>query len=109
MGDHYITIEELRDLSQQMGRSRWRLVSDVAQVAAHYLRCHPAVDEVRYPGLKSDPDFEQAARMLVGGFGPVVDYRVAGEWKRLTCEPGDPRSLVLSLEESLSRSLQKHS
>lgn len=92
-----------------MGRSRWRLVSDVAQVAANYLRCHPAVDEVRYPGLKSDPDFGQAARMLVGGFGPVVDYRVAGEWRRLTCEPEDPRSLILSLEESLMRVLPEDS
>lgn len=81
-----------------MGAERWRLVSDVAQVVASYLRCHPKVEAVRYPGLKSDPLFEEASHILVGGFGPKVLYNAAGEWHKLICEPADPKETVMSLE-----------
>lgn len=87
-----------------MGHNRWREVSDVAQVAASYLRCHPRVEVVRYPGLKGDPLFDKAARMLVGGFGPYVDVRVAGEWRYLEFGPVDARESVLELERSLASS-----
>ena len=86
-----------------MGRQRWRLVSDVAQVVASYLRCHPLVDAVRYPGLKDDPQFEEASRTLVGGFGPMVWYSVAGEWRQLSCEPADARDVVMGLERELAK------
>ncbi len=52
---------------------------DAAQVAAVYLRCHPAVRTVAYPGLRRDPSFEVAARTLRGGFGPIVDFAVESE------------------------------
>ena len=87
-----------------MGGKRWREVSDVAQVAASYLRCHPRVEVVRYPGLKGDPLFDKAARTLVGGFGPYVDVRVAGEWRYLEFGPVDARESVLELERSLASS-----
>ena len=96
------SLEALLQLSDEMGRQRWRLVSDVAQVVANYLRCHPRVEAVRYPGLKDDPLFDEAARTLVGGFGPHVAYRVAGEWRRLDCGPVDAKELVLQLERSLA-------
>ena len=32
---------------------------------------------VSYPGLKGDASFEVAARTLRGGFGPLVDVRLA--------------------------------
>lgn len=88
-----------------MGRQQWRLVSDVAQVVACYLRCHPRVEAVRYPGLKEDPLFKKASCTLVGGFGPCVWYCVAGEWRELVCEAGDARELVLSLEHIMSKDL----
>lgn len=84
--------------------ARYRAASDVAQVVAAYLRCHPRVVEVRYPGLKGDPSFEVAARTLVGGFGPFVDYRVPASegWVRWTaCPDDDPREAVLALEREL--------
>ena len=97
-----IQLAELVVLAGTMGHGRWRLVSDVAQVVASYLRCHPRVEAVRYPGLKDDPLFAEAACTLVGGFGPFVDFRVAGEWRRVECGPGDPREAVMQLEYALA-------
>ncbi len=93
---------ELKALAEELGRERWREVSDVAQVVASYLRCHPCVEDVRYPGIKSDPLFAEAACTLVGGFGPVVMYRTKGEWRRLVCEAGDAREAVMNLERNLA-------
>lgn len=99
--DRSANLEDLLLLHEQMGRDRWREVSDVAQVVANYLRCHPRVEAVRYPGLKCDPDFKVAAHTLVGGFGPVVWYYTAGEWCELICEPGDAKAAVMALEREL--------
>ena len=87
-----------------MGSEAWRKVSDVAQVVACYLACHPRVASVRYPGLKDDPLFAEAAHTLVGGFGPLVRYCVAGEWRELTCEACDAKELVCSLEQQIASS-----
>ena len=86
---------------------RVRAASDVAQEVATYLSCHPRVAAVRYPGLRVDPSYENAASDLHHGFGPLVDYRAhgAGEWRRLSClgpdGPRDVAEVVLGLEEEL--------
>ena len=82
----------------------WRKASDVASVVASYLRCHPRVAEVRYPGLKGDPSFAVAAQTLQSGFGPIVDYRKlqTEQWTRISCSPCDAKSLVLGLEQTLA-------
>ncbi len=106
MGEKNLDIEALSALSSQMGRERWRVLSDAAQVVANYLVCHPRVEAVRYPGLKSDPDFPRAANALVGGFGPRVAYRVAGdpagEWRRWEADDRDARAQVMDLEVLLA-------
>ncbi|MCH4084314.1 MAG: PLP-dependent transferase [Olsenella sp.] len=56
---------------------RRRTANDNAQVAAAFLRCHPAVAEVRYPGLTDDPSYEAGAANLEDGFGPLVDAKFA--------------------------------
>lgn len=56
--------------------ARRRHANDNAQVMAAYLRCHPAVRDVRYPGLTDDPSYEAAAANLEDGFGPAVDVLV---------------------------------
>ena len=101
MGEKNLGIDSLLALSSQMGRERWRVLSDAAQVVANYLACHPRVEAVRYPGLKSDPDFPRAANMLVGGFGPYVRYRVAGEWRLWEADERDARAQVMDLEARL--------
>lgn len=79
--------------------AHWRATSDAAQVVAAYLRCHPAVRDVRYPGLRGDPSFEVAARTLQRGFGPIVDYLCEdGSWRRFVATTEDARAQVLELE-----------
>ena len=104
MGEKDLDIDALSALSSQMGRERWRGLSDAAQVVANYLVCHPCVEAVRYPGLRTDPDFPRAANALVGGFGPRVAYRVAGEWRIWEADERDAREQVMELEVLLARS-----
>ena len=108
MGEKDLDIDALSALSSQMGRERWRVLSDAAQVVANYLVCHPCVEAVRYPGLRTDPDFPRAANALVGGFGPRVAYRVtgdaAGEWRLWEADERDAREQVMELEVLLGRS-----
>lgn len=102
-----LSLDALEALSAEVGALRWRKVSDAAQVAACYLSCHPCLEAVRYPGLKSDPDFPQAANRLVGGFGPRVAWRAfgtsAGEWTLWEADSRDPREQVMDLECLLNR------
>ena len=75
--------------------------SDAAQVVAAYLACHPRVEAVRYPGLKTDPSFARATSQLVGGFGPYVDYtwkESPGEWHRFTATDEDVRTQIINFE-----------
>lgn len=102
MGEGHLDIDALSALSSQMGRERWRALSDSAQVVANYLACHPLVEAVRYPGLKTDPDFSRAASELVGGFGPRVAYLAAGEWRLWEADERDPRDQVMELEVLLA-------
>lgn len=97
-----LCVDELKGLSETLGPTLWREVSDMAQVVANYLRCHPRVDEVRYPGLKSDPLFEEASHTLVGGFGPVIDYRTGDIWHRLYCHHNEPKEGIMLLESELA-------
>lgn len=48
-----------------------------AEAVATLLTEHPAVTEVRWPGLPSHPGHEVAARQM-SGFGGMVSFRVAG-------------------------------
>ncbi len=96
-------LDQLSEVAQRMGRDEWRVVSDVAQVVANYLRCHPRVEAVLYPGLKDDALFKDASTRLVGGFGPIVYVLLEGEWHVLVCERQDAVNLVMMLEHSLSK------
>lgn len=98
MGERDLDLSALQTLSTQLGRERWRALSDAAQVVANYLVCHPRVEAVRYPGLKRDPDFPRAANTLVGGFGPYVRYCAAGEWRLWEADTRDVRDQVMELE-----------
>ena len=93
----------LLSLQAQMSAGEWRLVSDAAQVIACYLRCHPKVEQVRYPGLTSDADYREASSTLRGGFGPRVDVLLAdGGALRVTAGPEDAIGQVLGLEALLA-------
>lgn len=48
-----------------------------AEAVATMLDAHPAVSEVRWPGLPDDPGYETAARQM-RGFGGMVSLRLTG-------------------------------
>ena len=74
--------------------------NDAAAVIAAYLRAHPKVAEVRYPGLKDKEQFKIASTQFVGGFGPIVDFRtqeLPDVWQRLKATDDDPKQQILNL------------
>ena len=49
-----------------------------AMRVAEYLKDHPRVEEVYYPGLPDTPGYENARRILRGGYGGMVSFKVRG-------------------------------
>lgn len=97
------TLEDLQALALELPSEVWRQSSDVAQVVANYLRCHPCVVSVRYPGLKTDPLFSQAATMLQSGFGPYVWYETTCATELLDfTNTRDAKQAILELEQRLA-------
>lgn len=57
---------------------RVRAQSEHALKVAAFLRTHPAVERVHYPGLPAHPTHEMALRQMRGGFGGMVSFQVRG-------------------------------
>ena len=65
-----------------------------AMEVAQFLSYHPKVDEVIYPGLKTHPQYELAARQQ-RGFGGMISFMVKGgrearaawSWTTWSCAP----------------------
>ncbi len=81
--------------------------SQNALAVARWLKRHPKVAWVRYPGLEDDPSHANARRYLRGGFGGLVTFGVHGGseagrklinhvklWS-LLANIGDTRSLII--------------
>ena len=51
---------------------------DNAMAVARFLKGHPAVEWVRYPGLEDDPAYPVASRYLKNGFGGMVVFGAKG-------------------------------
>nr|MDA3835146.1 O-acetylhomoserine aminocarboxypropyltransferase/cysteine synthase [Spirochaetales bacterium] len=49
-----------------------------AKQTARFLKNHPKVTWVRYPGLEDDPSFPMANRYLKNGFGAMVVFGISG-------------------------------
>ena len=69
-----------------------------AMALAEWLRTHPAIEQVIYPGLEDHPQHALAARQM-DGFGGIVSIRVKGgfEGAKHLCE----RTRLFTLAESL--------
>jgi O-acetylhomoserine (thiol)-lyase len=52
--------------------------SENALAVAQYLKGHPKVAWVTYPGLPDDANHERAVKYLKGGFGPIVGVGIKG-------------------------------
>jgi O-acetylhomoserine (thiol)-lyase len=78
-----------------------------ALAVAKFLRSHPAVSWVRYPGLEEDPSHANAKKYFRGGFGGLVTFGVKGgreagkklidgaKLHSLLANIGDARSLII--------------
>ena len=70
--DAYLTMRGLKTLPLRMQRH-----SANAAAVAEFLSGHPAVRQVRYPGLPDHPGHQVAARQM-SGFGGMISIRLAG-------------------------------
>ncbi len=70
--DAWLVLRGLKTLAVRMERH-----CDNAEVVVDFLRSHPAVTEVHYPGLPDHPGHEVAARQM-RRFGGMVAFRVRG-------------------------------
>ena len=71
--DAYLTLRGLKTLELRVRRH-----CESAQAVAEFLKEHPKVKQVRYPGLPDDEGYSVAKRLLKGGFGGMVSFRVRG-------------------------------
>ena len=67
------TIQGIETLSLRMERHVQN-----AQAAAEFLENHPKVSWVKYPGLKSHPDYKLAKKYLPKGPGAILGFGVKG-------------------------------
>ena len=65
----WIVLQGIETLSLRMERH-----SENAAKVAEYLKKHPKVSWVRYPGLKDDPSYGVASQYLKNGFGGMVVF-----------------------------------
>ncbi|GAB4473603.1 MAG: O-acetylhomoserine aminocarboxypropyltransferase/cysteine synthase [Anaerolineales bacterium] len=67
------TLQGIETLSLRMERHVQN-----AQAVAEFLQQHPKVNWVKYPGLKSHPDYERAKRYLPKGAGAILGFGIKG-------------------------------
>jgi cystathionine gamma-lyase len=91
--DSFLALRGLKTLHLRM-----KAHCENAQALAEWLRTHPAIEQVIYPGLKDHPQHALAARQM-DGFGGIVTIRVKGgfEGAKRFCE----RTHLFTLAESL--------
>ncbi|MDR5694395.1 MAG: cystathionine gamma-synthase [Armatimonadota bacterium] len=70
--DCWLVLRGVKTLAIRMERHQ----ANASQVAA-FLRSHPRVERVYYPGLPDHPGYEVARRQM-SGFGGMVSFRVKG-------------------------------
>ncbi|MDC7677428.1 cystathionine gamma-synthase [Asticcacaulis machinosus] len=70
--DSYLTLRGVRTLFVRIKQQQ-----QSAQAVAEYLEGHPAVAKVFYPGLKSHPQHDLAARQQAG-FGAMMSFELKG-------------------------------
>ncbi len=70
----FLFLQGLETLSLRVQRT-----VDNALELANWLKKHPAVEAVNYPGLASSPYHDYAKRYLKNGFGGVLSFKVKGQ------------------------------
>jgi O-acetylhomoserine (thiol)-lyase len=98
----WIFLQGIETLALRMARH-----CENALAVAKYLKRHPKVSWVRYPGLKEDPSYRLARTYLKNGFGGMVVFGVKGGYDAAVkvidsiklfshlANVGDAKSLIL--------------
>jgi len=68
----YLVTRGVKTLAIRMDRSQ-----ESAMKIAQYLENHPKIEWVKYPGLKSHPQYELAKKQM-SGFGTMISFEVKG-------------------------------
>ncbi len=71
--DCFLTVRGIKTFPYRM-----RAHAENAQKLAEFLKAHPGVEEVFYPGLASHPQYEIAKKQMAGG-GGVLSFLVKGD------------------------------
>jgi len=100
--DAWLTLRGVRTLPVRMDRHCAN-----AERIADYLRQHPAVDRVLYPGLPEHPGHQTAARQM-RRFGGMLSFRVVGGEERAVTICNRARLFVLAESLGGVESLIEH-
>lgn len=73
----WLLLRGMRTLALRVER-----MSANALTLATYLRDHPAVEAVLYPGLPGDPGHALASQQMQGGFGGLLSVLIKGDMQR---------------------------
>ncbi len=71
--DAWLTLRGMKTLALRIARHTAN-----AQCAAEFLDGHPKVERVYYAGLRGDPDYERARRVLPHGSGGMLSFEIPG-------------------------------
>jgi cystathionine gamma-lyase len=71
--DSFLTLRGIKTLALRMERH-----CSNALAIAQFLEQHPAIEQVRYPGLVSHPQHSLARRQMHGGYGGIVTAVLRG-------------------------------
>lgn len=72
----FLFLQGLETLHLRMQRH-----SENALAVAKFLKSHPAVEWVRYPGLEGDPSYEMAKRYMPKGQGAILTFGIRGGYE----------------------------
>jgi len=92
--DSFLTLRGIKTLALRMERH-----CSNALAIARFLEEHPAVEQVRYPGLDSHPQHGLARRQMQGGYGGIVTAVLRGGLD--TARRALERCRLFALAESL--------
>jgi len=73
--DCYLLIRSIKTLSVRMEKHNTN-----AMIISEYLNNHPKIKSVRYPGLKSDPNYN-IAKSQMSGFGGIISIELKSDLK----------------------------
>ncbi|MFO8235752.1 MAG: aminotransferase class I/II-fold pyridoxal phosphate-dependent enzyme [Bacteroidales bacterium] len=110
----FLFLQGLETLSLRIHRQ-----SDNALYLARFLESHPLVKAVKYPGLLTDPNHQNALTYLKNGFGGVLSFELDGSKEKAeklveslklvshVANVGDTKTLIIQPSSSTHQQMSK--